>query len=240
MSVIYEPKGAAREYSELACNLYIGCEHGCKYCYVPGIPPYKYKPNPRDTFHSKSEPRKDILKLVEKDASKLKGTEKEILLCFTCDPYQVGRDNSVTTQALEIFRFYGLNIQILTKGGKAAIMDFPLMQSMGAKFATTLCFTDDVTRQEWEPKAASVADRIESIKYAHFMGIDTWVSIEPVIDPAQALQLIESLSNEVDFWKVGKLNHVTNDTDWGQFYRDVTKLLEGKPHMIKDALLAYK
>ena len=34
MNVIYEPKGRAREYSELACNLYRGCTHGCRYCYA--------------------------------------------------------------------------------------------------------------------------------------------------------------------------------------------------------------
>lgn len=33
MGVIYEPKGKAREYCELAVNLYRGCGHGCLYCY---------------------------------------------------------------------------------------------------------------------------------------------------------------------------------------------------------------
>ena len=31
MSIIYEPRGKAREYSELAVNLYTGCSHGCRY-----------------------------------------------------------------------------------------------------------------------------------------------------------------------------------------------------------------
>ena len=37
MSIIYQPKGKAREYSPLAANLYLGCNHGCKYCYAPSI-----------------------------------------------------------------------------------------------------------------------------------------------------------------------------------------------------------
>lgn len=35
MNVVYEPRGRAREYSELAYNLYRGCTHGCRYCYAP-------------------------------------------------------------------------------------------------------------------------------------------------------------------------------------------------------------
>lgn len=32
MAAIYEPKGAAREYSPLAMNYITGCDHGCAYC----------------------------------------------------------------------------------------------------------------------------------------------------------------------------------------------------------------
>lgn len=34
MSVIYEPKGMALEYAELAANLYRGCSHACRFCYA--------------------------------------------------------------------------------------------------------------------------------------------------------------------------------------------------------------
>ncbi len=37
MAAIYEPSGAAREYSPLALNYITGCDHGCAYCYVPGL-----------------------------------------------------------------------------------------------------------------------------------------------------------------------------------------------------------
>lgn len=30
---IYEPKGKAREYAELALEVYKTCSHMCKYCY---------------------------------------------------------------------------------------------------------------------------------------------------------------------------------------------------------------
>ena len=30
---IYRPKGRAREYSPWACNLYVGCQNDCTYCF---------------------------------------------------------------------------------------------------------------------------------------------------------------------------------------------------------------
>jgi hypothetical protein len=35
MAVRYEPKGMALQYAALACNLYRGCQHGCRYCFAP-------------------------------------------------------------------------------------------------------------------------------------------------------------------------------------------------------------
>ena len=35
MGIIYEPSGKAREYAQLAANLYEGCDHRCTYCFGP-------------------------------------------------------------------------------------------------------------------------------------------------------------------------------------------------------------
>jgi len=43
-----------------------------------------------------------------------------------------------------------------------------------------------------------VSDRIAGIK--------TWVSLEPVIDPEQAIELIRLLHPYVGHWKAGKIN----------------------------------
>lgn len=35
---IYEPKGKAKEYGDLALNIYTGCSHGCFYCVDENAP----------------------------------------------------------------------------------------------------------------------------------------------------------------------------------------------------------
>ena len=69
----------------------------------------------------------------------------------------------------------------------------------------------------WRPP---IAERIEAIREAHAMGIFTWVSVEPVVDPDEAIKVVESLRGEVDFWKIGKLNHDRQreaGIDWRRF-----------------------
>ena len=242
MGIIYEPKGPAREYSELAANLYKGCPHSCTYCYVPGIPPWVFKPNPQQLFHGCRDPRPNLLKQLERDCRKFRGDPREILLCFTCDPYCHGMDNSLTREALLIMEQYDLRVQVLTKGGMAAAGDFDILARNDWKFASTLLFTSDELRQKWEPGTASVQSRIEAIRLAHSMGIETWISMEPVIDPQEALGVIEALKGDVDLWKVGKLNHMPvleAKVDWAQFLRDVRSVLGGENYIIKEDLLTY-
>lgn len=225
MAVVYEPQGRAREYSELACNLYRGCVHGCKYCFAPAC--MRTKPA---VWHSNAEPRPGVLKQLEKDAEKLQGDSRRILLSFTSDPYQpLEREAHLTRQALEIIGKYKLRSQVLTKGRAELIADdLPLMRQIGTELGVTLCFVDDVLRQEWEPEAASVEERLSTLKAAHQAGVFTWVSLEPVIDPIQALAVIRITHPFVRFWKVGKLNHnkaIEAGMDWKQFLIDVENLL---------------
>ena len=238
MNIIYEPKGRAREYSELACNLYKGCTHRCQYCYAPAC-----MRTTGTVWHAEAHPRVDVLEGFEKDASKLRGDPRRILFCFLCDPYQpIERKERLTRQALSIVGKYQLRSQILTKGCADLVRDdLGLMKRVGTQLGITLCFTDDSARQKWEPDASSVEDRFSILKAAHKEGLFTWVSLEPVIDPAQALQVIREARSYVNFWKIGKLNHmkaVEAGVDWRKFLADVETLLKavGAKYYIKEDL----
>lgn len=76
---------------------------------------------------------------------------------------------------------------------------------------------------------AASDDRIEALREAQNQGINTWVSCEPVIDPAQTLNLIERTCEFVDLFWIGKLNHypeIEAKIDWQKFRRDVESLLQ--------------
>ena len=76
----------------------------------------------------------------------------------------------ITRQAIHILKGYGINFQILTKGGMRAARDFDLYGT-GDAFASTLTFLVDKDSKTWEPNAPLPDDRIEAIKLAHSKGI---------------------------------------------------------------------
>jgi len=241
MNIVYEPKGRAREYSELACNLYRGCTHGCRYCYAPAC-----MRTTSEKWHATAEPRQKVIELFEKDAWKLRGDPRRILFCFLSDPYQpLERKERLTRQALGIVHKYGLKSQILTKGCVDLIQDdLELMKKANTHLGITLSFIDDEKRQQWEPNASSVNDRLAILKCAYKAGIFTWVSLEPVIDPVQAIDLIRKAHKYVQFWKVGKLNHMKEyeqTVNWGKFLYDAEALLTkyGAKYYIKNDLRAF-
>ena len=85
------------------------------------------------------------------------------------------------------------------------------------------------------------SDRIEALKLAKRHGIRTWVSLEPVIDPVQTLEIIKRTHSFVDKFKVGKVNHMDISVDWRRFGLEVKCLLDdlGCDHYIKRDLLAF-
>jgi DNA repair photolyase len=240
MAVIYEPRGKAREYSPLACNLYKGCGHGCIYCYAPSATFRE-----RSKFYGEPEPRKGILDAITKESEKVKPEQGPVLLCFTCDPYQpLDSDLRLTRQALEIFAARKIPVQILTKGGLRACRDFDLLATLpNNQFSVTLTHDDPVVSTAWEPGAGPPAERIESLKRAHNCGIATWVSFEPVFDPGAVYRLVEATHSFVDFYKVGKLNYHKDakTIDWMAFLKRIKSLLEshGKNYLIKSDLAKF-
>jgi len=235
MLVIYEPRGKAKEYADLAANLYLGCDHGCKYCYAPAA---TYKT--REAF-AEPKNRTKLLDQLRKEAPSYAG--KEVLFCFTCDPYSTfSAESGITRQAIEALHTGDVHVTILTKGGKRSTADFDLLKA-GDKYGTTLTFDNAADSLEWEPGAALPAERIAALQEAHDRGIFTWASLEPVIDPQQTLKLIQRSHEFVDLFKVGRWNYDVraNKIDWRSFAIEVKALLEsiGKEYLLKKDLAVF-
>ena len=135
-----------------------------------------------------------------------KNLGRTILLCFTCDPYGPQLMPGLARHTLEILAQEGASATVLTKAGLKATADFDVLANAGFWFGSTLCWSKDEDRQRWEPQAASVESRWAAIQQAHKLGIKTWISTEPSIDPAQGLDVITRGIGLVDAFAVGTWN----------------------------------
>lgn len=221
MKPIYEPKGKAKEYGDLALNIYTGCPHRCFYCFAP--PALR---RDREKFHSDVRPRENIVEETRKQLEREGITGKLIHLFFTCDPYPTGYDTTPTREIIKLLKEYGNHVQILTKGnGKR---DFDLLDG-DDWYGVTL----DGTGGKIE------TFRILDLFSAHMRGIKTWVSFEPVIDARAVLATIECVKF-ADKVKFGKLNYYHSTINWKEFGNKAEAICReiGLDYYIKDSLRA--
>lgn len=227
MQTIYVPKGKALEYGELALNIYSGCPHGCTYCYVPAV-----LRKDREAFNTCVEPRENIVEETIKRLSKGDIKNKEIFLCFTCDPFPNGYDHTPTYEIVEAIKDSGNNVAILTKGDFNAWTLFDLL-GKNDRFGVTISGCDI----DKEPRAANEYTRLSHLQHANDSGIPTFISCEPVYDPRTIYYLIEE-KDYIDEYRIGKLNYAPSDINWGEFGRECERLciLHERKYMIKDGL----
>ncbi|MFA5429872.1 MAG: radical SAM protein [Candidatus Omnitrophota bacterium] len=123
--MIYETNGRAREYFELAANLYKGCEHACRYCYGADV-----THTTPDQFFRRGVPKTGALERLKASAARYakKGERRHVLLSFITDPYQPAEaEYCLTREAIKALHSYGIYVAILTKGGKRSTRDFDIL-----------------------------------------------------------------------------------------------------------------
>ena len=226
--MIYQPNGNAREYSDLACNIYKGCHHACRYCYVPASTFSK-----KEEFQNDITPKENFLEKLRRDINLIiKNKEfpiSPVLLSFISDPYQpIEEELGLTRKTIQMLDVFNYPIKILTKGGELAQRDFDVLsQNPQNQFGVTLVLLNEDDLKYWEPNAASAEQRIENLKEAKKKGIKTWLSLEPIIDPKQALDVIDETNEFVDFYGVGKFNRYKLDEkiNWREVKEEIKEKL---------------
>lgn len=219
MRTIYKPTGAAKEYGDLALNIYTGCPHRCFYCYAP-----KVLHRDKEEFHSNVELRENVVAETAKYIKNNALTGKTVHLCFTCDPYPTGYDSTPTREIIKLLKESGNHVQILTKG--SGRRDFDLLDE-NDWYGVTLDGNEGIACER-------ICDLIE----AHKRGVKTWVSFEPVVNAETVLEHIKTVAPFINKVKIGKLNYFPSDIDWKKFGEAAETLCKGLGlnYYIKDSL----
>lgn len=235
--ILYEPTGKAKEYGDLALNLYNGCPHACVYCYSPLV-----LKKDRETFHKTFEWRDKVMEKLTSDLVQILGHGKHIHLCFTCDPFPMGDyDSELTLWAIQAIHDSGNFVQILTKG------EIPM------EVINELCRDDiigvtiscgDKLCYKVEPNALNSSARLQQLKeIKQLVKCRTFVSCEPVFEEETIYKIIRDYSF-IDEYKIGKLNYMSKDDplypniDWGRFGKNCEYLCQkhDRKYYIKESL----
>lgn len=246
MAAIYEPSGAAREYSPLAMNYIKGCDHGCVYCYVPKMMKRFNKDYVHSDVYIKEE--KALLKEIEASCRKHADSDKQVFLSFLTDPYSsFNQKTKLTRRVLELLLKYNIPVSILSKGGMRILEDIDIIKQFGENIQVggSLTFTSINDSLKWEKGAAIPEERFYALEYLHSEGVRTWASMEPVIYPEQSLEIMEITKDYIDAYKIGKLNHFPKHEvkfDWTKFLVDAVSIMRknNKPFYIKEDLREFK
>jgi len=201
-----------------AINPYLGCEHGCRYCYAVFMRKYSHG-HQGSRWGDFVEVKANIAQVLRAELAK-KRTTGRVMLSSVCDPYQpVETHYRLTRQCLEVLREFGWGVDILTRS-RLVTRDVDLLRSMVDLSVGFSIPTDmESVREVLEPQAPSIASRVAALRELHEAGISTWVFVAPVLpmDPVNLCRLIAPYTESV---MVDALNYssqvapVFRENDW--------------------------
>lgn len=194
-SMLYKTKV---EYGDYTMNHVQGCSHGCKYpCYAMMMAKRFGKIH---SYEEWCEPVlvSNTLELLDKEIPRLKNKIEHVQLCFTTDSFMYGYEEicEMSLQAIKRLNDDDIPCVVLSKG----VLPFELSEySKDNIYGITLVSLDENYRQEYEPGAASYAERITALKALHEAGCNTWVSMEPYPTPNIVEQDLLPILKSVSF-----------------------------------------
>lgn len=159
-----------------AINPYVGCPHGCIYCYAEFMRSVTGHEEAWGEFLDVKD--FDMASLVKFAASH--GNERVFMSSVTdCyNPYEARF--GLTRKVLETLAGSDVNLQILTKSSLVT-RDIDLLQTMpNVRVGVSLSVIDESLRRMLEPRASSVAARIAAIKKLRAAGVKTYIFVAPI------------------------------------------------------------
>lgn len=190
---------------EYVINPYIGCGHGCRYCYAAFMSKWS-RHHAGSEWGSFVEPKVNIAEVLQGELSR-KRKRGTVLLSSACDPYQpVEARFRLTRECILLLDRFGWGIDILTRS-PLVTRDIDLLRS-GAKVSVGFSIpTDsDRVREVLEPRSPSIAARLQALRELHGAGIETWVFIAPLL-PLNPEKLHEAVAPYVSHVMMDRLNY---------------------------------
>jgi len=186
-------------------NPYIGCQHGCTYCYARFMKRFTGHKEPWGEFIDVKVNAPDLLqRAVEKIPS------GRVWVSGVCDPYQpIEARYQLTKKCLEILVRHDWPITIQTKSS-LVLRDVNLFrQTDKIEVGLSVTTDDEGVRRLFEPSAPSIRERIKALEELHLAGIRTFAMIAPMLPKAK--ELATTLRGKVNYVLIDRMNYHYGD-----------------------------
>jgi DNA repair photolyase len=162
---------------DYALNPYVGCAHGCTYCYAVFMKRFTGHKEEWGTFVDIKVNAPEVLSRQLKRAK-----PGNISFGTVTDAYQpLEKEYGITRACLEALLDHPLPVSILTKSA-LVLRDLDLIKKLkDVQVAFTITTLDEEVRRRFEPGASPVAARLDALRAFSEAGIPTWAFCGPLL-----------------------------------------------------------
>ncbi len=160
-----------------AFNPYVGCAHGCIYCYAPDLCKRYREVSYR--WGSVVLVKENVVDVLREEVRRLK--PGVVGISTITDPYQpIERDEEITRDSIRMLSQQGFRISIQTKS-PLILRDLDLIKAKNFDVGFTITTLRDNLAREIEPNAPPPTQRAKAAYEIAEHDIDTWIFLGPII-----------------------------------------------------------
>lgn len=192
-------------------NPYVGCLHGCVYCYASFMKRFTGHKEEWGTFLDVKSNAPEILR-KEITPRKKRGP---VLIGSVTDAYQPSeRKFKLTRQLLQVLAEHDFPVSILTKSSLVK-RDLDVISKINScEVGITLTSLEESTSRVIEPVASTPLERLETLAFFHKAGISTYAFVGPILPGLIDLEkTIRVLKGKIDFIMFESLNQSKANRD---------------------------
>jgi DNA repair photolyase len=192
--------------ADYTINPYVGCEHGCTYCYARFM---KRFTRHKEKWGQFVDVKINAVSLLQNEIRKRR--VGKVWISGVCDPYQpLEEQYKLTRGCLGVLLTHDWPITIQTKS-PLVLRDVDILkQFTDCEVGLSITTMHDGIRRLFEPDAPPINLRIETLARLHSAGIQTFAMIAPLLPGAE--QLVPPLKEIVDYILIDKMNY--HYADW--------------------------
>jgi DNA repair photolyase len=183
-------------------NPYVGCGHGCRYCYASFMKRFTGHLEPWGEFIDVKVNAPSLLKKQLKRAK-----QGVVALSTVTDPYQpVEEKYQLTRKCLEALLEAKFPVNLLTRS-PLCLRDIDLFkQFKNIEVGLSITTHDEGVRKIFEPYSPSIHARVKTLRVLRQEKIQSFAFIGPILplDPKRMVTMLEGLVDEV---LIDKLNY---------------------------------